>query len=233
MRLQVAEVVVGVPMGALVGPDALEDVPEHGVLGEVVVHSGHSGRGQVREHGQSSTVDLLEQGGVGVHGLFLQVAHEAVAEAGADQIHDRVPSQENSLATNHQASEDRARLPQSESDQQVHALVLGLREQGMDPAVVAAHEAQGVQMSAHAGHHAWDASDGLKEDHSSQPISLSHVAGGDSDLVEGGQVKPCSQGLHTIVCSTIDPVLRVAMGFLDAVQVFPGVGRLCEQVRFL
>jgi hypothetical protein len=39
----------------------------------------------------------------------------------------------------------------------VHALIFGFLQEGVDPAVVALHAAEAVEVPDHAGHHSWDA----------------------------------------------------------------------------
>lgn len=49
-----------------------------------------------------------------------------------------------------------------EERQKVHALVLGLLEQRVNPAAVASHQAEGAKMAKDAGGEAWYAGDGLE-----------------------------------------------------------------------
>ena len=55
--------------------------------------------------------------------------------------------------------------------EQVHALVLRLLEQRVDPAVVAAHEAERAEVAVLGGDHAGDARNGLEHD-GAMPITF-------------------------------------------------------------
>ena len=61
------------------------------------------------------------------------------------------------LAEQHQASEDEARLTQLQEGEQVHALILGLLQQRVDPAIVTPHAAQRFHVTQHPTNHPWDA----------------------------------------------------------------------------
>jgi len=61
------------------------------------------------------------------------------------------------LAEKHQASEDEARLAQLQEGEQVHALVLSLLQQCVDPAIVTPHAAQRLHVAQHPTNHPWDA----------------------------------------------------------------------------
>lgn len=76
--------------------------------------------------------------GVGVHGLLLDVADEAVASLGADEVRQEEGVVHDPLGDHHRETEDGAGLLELEEGQQVHPLVLGLLQQRVDPPVVPA-----------------------------------------------------------------------------------------------
>ena len=78
--------------------------------------------------------------------------------------------------SNHQ-SVDHAMIPQLKIEEQVHALVLRLLQQVMNPAMVALERAQTTQMSVHPTNHTWHASNGFKEDASIHPATLVKFVG--------------------------------------------------------
>lgn len=65
--------------------------------------------------------------------------------------------EEADLAEQHQASEDEAWLTQLQESEQVHALIFGLLQQRVDPAVVTPHTAQRLHVTQHPTNHPRDA----------------------------------------------------------------------------
>jgi len=72
-----------------------------------------------------------------------------------EERHEKKKRQD--LAEKHQASEDEARLAQLQEGEQVHALVLSLLQQCVDPAIVTPHAAQRLHVAQHPTNHPWDA----------------------------------------------------------------------------
>ena len=68
----------------------------------------------------------LEQFGVGRHGLFFQVADEAVNIARTDQIRDGEERHHHSLGAHHARAEHCARVLETQRRHQMHAFVLSL-----------------------------------------------------------------------------------------------------------
>mmetsp|Transcript_94892 Transcript_94892/g.268067 ORF Transcript_94892/g.268067 Transcript_94892/m.268067 type:complete len:236 (+) Transcript_94892:311-1018(+) len=221
VRTQVAEMVVRIPVRAFVGPNELEDVTELCILRQVVIHTGHPWGLEILEQRQFAGVDILEKLRVRVHGLLLKVAHEAVTVAGADQVGERVPRQEQGLAADDGCTEEWAGLPQRQGDQQVHALILSLCEQRVYPAIVPAHKPQRVQVPKHARDHAGHARDSLQEDDAPDPIALAHASSHVLHFVQAADVETPTQGPHCVVRRTVHPVARLPMRLLDLVQIIP------------
>mmetsp|Transcript_31849 Transcript_31849/g.105597 ORF Transcript_31849/g.105597 Transcript_31849/m.105597 type:complete len:204 (-) Transcript_31849:92-703(-) len=165
-----------------------------------------------------------------MHGLLLQIARKAMAVARADHVCDRVPSEEDSLPSDDGHPKERARLAQRERDQQMHALVLRLGQQRVDPAMVPAHEPQRSHMPQHPCDHAGYACDRLQEDDAPQPVLLCHGCGPDLHLVERANVEPKAAGLHSEVSDTFDEVFRLVVRLLDSVQLLLGPSGLRHQV---
>ena len=59
------------------------------------------------------------------------------------------------LAEQDHAPEEEARLAQLQEGEEVHALILGLLQQSVDPAVVPPHAAQAAHVPQHPPHHPW------------------------------------------------------------------------------
>jgi len=60
------------------------------------------------------------------------------------------------LAEKDEASEDGSGLPHLHEGEQVHALILRLLQQSMDPPVVSLHGSERPQMPQHCSAHAWN-----------------------------------------------------------------------------
>ena len=133
----VGEVVIQVPMASLISAHMSDHVSEGGIRGQVVILDGLLGCLHALPVGKVALVDLLKQHCVRVNCLFLQVANESMAVGGRQKICNEVGIEEDSLRrSNHQAIQD-AWVPQLQEKEQVHALVLSLLEQMVDPAMVA------------------------------------------------------------------------------------------------
>jgi len=97
----------------------------------------------------------------------------------------------------------------------------------VDPALVAAHEAQGVQVADHAGHHAWDARHGLQKQNARQPLVLGHVR-----PVPSHEVVSAPDCLYVVERDTIQHLrAQAAISVCDAAQwctrCLPGEATLC------
>lgn len=71
---------------------------------------------------------------------------------------------ENALRGKDHEPHQSARLVHLEEGEEVHALVVRLFEQCLDPPLVGLEAADGVQVAEGSRHHAWDAGDGFEED---------------------------------------------------------------------
>ena len=89
--------------------------------------------------------------GVGVHGLLFDVAHEAVASLGADEVREEEGVVHDALADHDRKPEEWAGLLELKEGQQVHPLVLGLLEKGVDPAVVPVQRGKAFQQTHYVG----------------------------------------------------------------------------------
>lgn len=76
---------------------------------------------------------------VGVHSFLLDVADEAVAGLGADEVREEEGVVHDPLADHDRKAEHRAGLLELEKGQQVHPFVFGLLQKGVDPPVVPAN----------------------------------------------------------------------------------------------
>mmetsp|Transcript_7670 Transcript_7670/g.18992 ORF Transcript_7670/g.18992 Transcript_7670/m.18992 type:complete len:318 (-) Transcript_7670:44-997(-) len=211
IRTKAGEMVIGVPVRSFVGPDAGEHVAEHGRWRQVVVLSGEPRCFHVAEHGEMTIVNFFKELCVSVYSFFLEVADETMAITRADQVHWKVKRQESELPGNDRCPENGPRRPQLQRNKQMHALVFGLREQRVNPAVVPAHQPQGVQVANHASDHPGDACNCFKEDDAPCPIALTHASKSDIlapilDFVARADVEAVAQDLHRVIRCLFDHV---------------------------
>ena len=96
----------------------------------------------------------------------LQIRNKAVAEARRQQIGDEKERNERALRANDRGAEQLARLAQLQRCQEVHALILSVFHEGVNPAHVPFHAAERLQMAHASGHHAWHARHSLQENDS-------------------------------------------------------------------
>ena len=133
----VSKMVIKVPVASLVSTHMSHHVSEGGIWGQVVILDGLLGCLHALPMGKIALVDLLKQHCIRVNCLFLQIANEAMAVGRGQKICNEVGIEEHSLrCSNHQAIQD-AWVSELQEEEQMHALVLGLLEQMVDPAMVA------------------------------------------------------------------------------------------------
>mmetsp|Transcript_27966 Transcript_27966/g.75351 ORF Transcript_27966/g.75351 Transcript_27966/m.75351 type:complete len:250 (+) Transcript_27966:996-1745(+) len=95
---------------------------------------------------------------------LLQVADKAVQRLGVDEVGSHEQRRERELGGDDEASGDRACFEHLHANEEMHALVLSLLEEGVDPAVVLLEQAQGPEVAEPRGHEAGYASDALEDD---------------------------------------------------------------------
>ncbi len=71
--------------------------------------------------------------GISDHGLLLDVPNQPMAKLGTDYIGEEEQVVEDRLCSNDGAAEDHAGVLELNEGQEVHPLILGLFEEGMDP----------------------------------------------------------------------------------------------------
>ena len=86
-----------------------------------------------------------------------------VAELWFDQVSRAESEGEEELRADDAAAKEPTRLSQFHEGHQVHSLVLGLLQQRVDPALVASHETQRLEMTPRGGRHARDAGHRFQE----------------------------------------------------------------------
>ena len=62
-----------------------------------------------------------------------------VTQAGREEVGQAEAESEDNLSVDHGSSEEKSRPPELHEGHQVHPLILGLLQQGVDPAVVSLH----------------------------------------------------------------------------------------------
>ena len=102
-----------------------------------------------------------------MHSLLFKVADKSVTFGRGQHIGEEVGIEEDALGHSNRQPEEYARVSQFKEEKEVHALVLCLLKQMMNPAVITFKCPKTSQMSLHATDHAWDTSDCFKENHTS------------------------------------------------------------------
>ena len=134
LLVEVAQRVVDLAVLGLVGAHVQQQVAHRALaLGHLPVLDGDLGRGHVLPLGQLARLQVVDGPRVRDDRLLLQVPHEAVAGARRDEVRQEEAVEEDALrAQDHQPHEP-ARLGELHEGEEVHALVVGLFEEGFDP----------------------------------------------------------------------------------------------------
>lgn len=117
---------------------------------------------------ERTLVNLLETSRVSVDGLLFEVSDEAVHNLGGHEVGEEEAVEEEALGANDHGLHEPARLAHLHKGQEMHAFVVALLEEGFNPAVVSLHSSEAVEVTQHAAHHSWHASDTFEEDKSNK-----------------------------------------------------------------
>ena len=123
-------------MTRFISPHMRNHLSKTSVVAELVVLASFIGRPHLRPVRQVAFIDLVQDDRVGVHGLLLKVADVAMARRGHQHIREEVRIEEHSLADCNTKSVQDSWVSKLEEKEQVHALVLCLLQQVMNPAMV-------------------------------------------------------------------------------------------------
>lgn len=118
---------------------------------------------------------------VGMNGAFLQVADESVAPlAVGDDVHDEEHVPHDALRDEDAQTHDEAgaaeMLLQVKGNKHVHALVLSLLKKRLNPAVVALHGSQRLEMAQSSCNGSGNSRSGLKEQDATENLGLGELA---------------------------------------------------------
>ena len=153
-------IVIHIAVMRLVGPHNPHHVEKSRVGRQTPVIDGNGGGGGVLV---LALLEIGEKLGVGMHGLFFEVAGEAVSELGRYQVAQEVEVEEDAL----DRDDEGTLVPFGACDlhecHEVHSLVLGLFEQGADPAAGVFEAAEGAEVEEHASYHSGDGGDGFQQ----------------------------------------------------------------------
>ena len=109
-----------------------------------------------------------------VHRLLLEVPHESVTRARGDHVGGEERVEEDALRAEDGESEPKPGLLEAHEREEVHALVLRLLEEGVDPPVVAREGAERDHVAQHGPDHSRDSGDRLQEDEPREPLLAGH-----------------------------------------------------------
>ena len=147
-------------------------------LGHVPVADSKIGDAElgVRPLLEAAMIELKQATGISVNSLLLEVANEAVANLGGEEVRDEHGVVEDALGTEDDESHEPARLVHLEEGEEMHSLVVGLLEEGLDPALVRLEAANGLEVTQATSNHARNTSNGLEEDEADKLLSLAKHA---------------------------------------------------------
>jgi len=222
----VGEVMVQVSVAGLIGSHMHHHVSESGIICQLIVLSRLFFGLHVGPDRQVTFVNLFQEDCVGVHSLFLQVAYISVAARGCEQVHEEVEVEEDGLTSSNDQSVQNARIPHLKEEEEVHALVLRLLQQVMDPSVVTLQRAQATQMPLHATNHAWDTSDCLQEDDSVEPATLVEFVW----VVTRDKIKRPACGYDQEMCNAVTDALSRLVRILYLLYFLLGVYRVSHAI---
>mmetsp|Transcript_9913 Transcript_9913/g.11257 ORF Transcript_9913/g.11257 Transcript_9913/m.11257 type:complete len:224 (-) Transcript_9913:491-1162(-) len=134
--VHVGERVVDQAVAGFVGADDAEHVAVRGVGGQAPVRARNLGHLGALERRQLLLVDQLHDVRVRAHGLLLKVPDEAVHEARVGEVQNEEHGEHHALRHDDRPAEHNAGLADVHERQQVHALVLRLLQQCVNPTVI-------------------------------------------------------------------------------------------------
>lgn len=172
--INVSKVMVGLSMSGFISSNCQNYFSHLCVILQAVVLSGFLWSLHLIPIGQFAVVNLLQDLGIGVNGFFLEVTNESVAHFRSNQVGKEVGIEKDTLPDSNSESHRDSRIPHSQEEEQVHALILSLLKQVMDPTMVTLESSKATQVTNHATNHTGNASDSLQKDRSVHPVSLSH-----------------------------------------------------------
>ena len=229
--LQISEMMIQVSVTGLVCADVQDHISESGVLFHMVILDGLIGSPHLLPHLQIAIVDLLEHHRVGVHGLFFKIAHKPVAKRRRQHVGQEVGVEENTLATSDQHSVDNARVPQLQEEKQVHAFILCLLEQMMNPSVVSLQRSQTAQVPLHSTNHSWHSRNRLKKDNAVHPHTLIHLVHFFL-IILGDRVETGTGELNQVPTELGTEALWRLVRELHSLSVLLGVDRVRHPITF-
>mmetsp|Transcript_7660 Transcript_7660/g.28841 ORF Transcript_7660/g.28841 Transcript_7660/m.28841 type:complete len:319 (+) Transcript_7660:287-1243(+) len=138
---------------------------------------------------------LLHDVRVGADGRLLEVPNKAVHRSGLDEVRGDQHGRHDDLRRDDQRAGHPAGVEHLQADQQVHALVLGLLQEGVDEAVVALQTAERVEVPEGGGNEARHAGDGLEDDEAPLDAAGRGIVG----LVPGDEVEGVVQAAHDVL----------------------------------
>lgn len=181
---QVGKNVIDMAMMGLICTDIIDQVHEGGIRFHVPILDRDFGSGDGLPVLQAAGLDFLKTMGVSFYGFDFQTGHQSEAELGREQETEEVKVPENGLRQSNHEAHEQSGLADLQKSEEMHALVLCLSDEAMDPSTVALHRSQRTQMADRRPAEAWHAGDRLEEDHAREPAGFGGV-----ELEAGEHVK--------------------------------------------
>lgn len=161
--INLSKEMISFPVASLVSSYWHDHIPKSGFLAQMIILNDVSWSRYfvpVMEY-SILIINLLENHGVSLYCLFLQVTNETMTEFRVEQVGCEEGVHEYSLETDDESSFKNTWLSHVQEDYQVESFIISLFNQVMDPSVVSLHCPETSQMSAHPSNHARNTSHGL------------------------------------------------------------------------
>ena len=213
---------IDVSMLGLVSSDGVDHVEHCALLAELPVRTGNLGSwlgppgGQIRALG--CLLDGADDLGVGVTGLFFNVANEPMAEGRAGNIREEEGGSKTDLTADNRSSENGAGLLELDEGKQMHALIVGLLEKHVEHATIAFHVAERGEVTDDGSYHPWDCSHCFEEDGSIQYLFRGNL----TTVPTGSSIKNYPGAFDCAQCYLVEGALGVPVGHLD-IELLGGI----------
>mmetsp|Transcript_34099 Transcript_34099/g.106757 ORF Transcript_34099/g.106757 Transcript_34099/m.106757 type:complete len:230 (+) Transcript_34099:298-987(+) len=173
---EACEGVVDIAVVCLVHAYRKHQIPHRRIRPQVPVVDGNLRGGLGLPVLELAIVDLVDDVGVGLDCLLLEVPDKAMTKARAGDVGDKEEVHKDPLGSNDGCAESVAGLLELDKREQVHALVLSLLEQRVDPSMITIHATKRSEMAEHSCCHSWYRCYCLKEADATDDLGLRELA---------------------------------------------------------
>lgn len=124
---------------------------------------------------ERASLYLFKALSVGDDCLIFKISDEAMACFRGEHVGESIPPVECTLTQNDKCAERERRLLVVKKSKEMHAFVLSLLEQMMDPSSIIFERSQRSQMAHHPSDHAWYSCHCFEKDDAIEPLPFFHA----------------------------------------------------------